>query len=435
MKQDEISILWQRYLDACKKHTEPYFDADEIDALLDSFEEKDDFTHYEPILKLGLRQHPDSSDLKIRQCKFHMHNEEYKKALDLLGGVVEFNDLDTDMIRLECYCALGMYPKVVEYMEELIQSEHPQTTEVFEFLAPVLSDLEMIDEAKEFIQWGLQISPDSMILKDELCYIHEVNGDLEDAINVCNELIDTEPYSYDYWFTLGRLYSLTSDFNNAIDAFDFALTCDDSDEDLKVLKAYCLFMNENYQKALEVYSELADNVDSAIHVKAMKAECYIRLDDFDKAYNELKEVINTRTDETPDPSIYINFIRSCVATDRKSEAVQMLLKAARIFPNNVRILSMLALDYIESGKDELAIQITGKILQRMGQTDYDGEGNADYRKLFEGGKNPALKDILESIAECCKNILEINPHLSLKGKYIPPEDLSREYLSNKNNSN
>ena len=61
-------------------------------------------------------------------------------------------------------------------------------------------------------------------------------------------MIDKNPYSNDYWFTLGRLYSISGDYEKAIEAFDFALTCDDSNEELKILKAYCLYMNENYER-------------------------------------------------------------------------------------------------------------------------------------------------------------------------------------------
>lgn len=32
--------------------------------------------------------------------------------------------------------------------------------------------------------------PDNLILKDELCYNLEVEGDFEHAIRICNELID-----------------------------------------------------------------------------------------------------------------------------------------------------------------------------------------------------------------------------------------------------
>ncbi|MDR1356233.1 MAG: tetratricopeptide repeat protein [Tannerellaceae bacterium] len=437
MKQDEISILWQRYITNSQQGHEPYFDADEIDALLDDFEEKDDYTHYEPILKLGLRLHPDSYELKIRQCRLHVHNEEYEQALDLLECVAKFSDLDADMMRLECYCALDMYNKVVEYMEKLVRDKHPQTKDIFEFLAPVMSDFDMMTEAKSFIHWGLQLFPDDMVLKDELCYLYELDGDYEEAINTCNELIDVEPYSYDYWFTLGRLYSMTNDFDNAIDAFDFALTCDDSDENLKVLKAYCHFMNENYEKALEVYTELIDSEgdkDSAMHIKAMMAECYIKLDDYDRAYMALSEVINIQGGENRDPSVYINFIRVCLQTDRESEAAQILSKAADIFPDNVRILSMLALNHIKNGKEDSAMEITNKILHRLSSFSDENE-DSGLPRLFTENSNIFSAENLKKITKYYKKIFQLNSNVPLKYRYILPENLTKEYLKDKNNSN
>jgi tetratricopeptide (TPR) repeat protein len=434
MKQDDISILWQRYLTACKKGIEPYFDADEIDVILDSFEEKDDFTHYEPLLKLGLRLHPDNSDLKIRQCKFHLYNEEYKQALDLLESIGEVDEQDADMIRLECYCALNMYYKVVERIEDLIEAECEYVEEIFEFLAPILSDLELIDEAKHFIKWGARMFPDNIVLKDELCYLYEMEGDFGQAIDVCNKLIDREPYSYDYWFTLGRLYSLANDFDNAIDAFDFALTCDDSDENLKILKAYCLFMNENYEKALEVYSEITTDEVSIDRIKSLMAECYVKLEDFEQAYRMFKEIIDKQTN-VYDAGIYISFIRCCVETGRKKEASQTLRKAANIFPDNVRVLSLLALNYMEAGKEEMALQITNKILQNLSEMNLDlkdGDGD-EYKKLFDEGKTMFSSENMGKITKYYKTILQFKPDPLTK--YILPEDLTKEYLNDKNNSN
>ena len=36
---------------------------------------------------------------------------------------------------------------------------------------------------------------------------------------------------------------MVGDYEKAIEAFDFALTCDDSDTELKILKAYCLYID------------------------------------------------------------------------------------------------------------------------------------------------------------------------------------------------
>ncbi|MDR1646246.1 MAG: tetratricopeptide repeat protein [Tannerellaceae bacterium] len=434
MNQDEISTLLQRYLAACRKGVEPYFDADELGALLDSLEEKDEVTHYEPLLKLGLRLHPDNPDLKVRKCRYFLYCEEYQKALDYLATLTEIDDEEADMIRLECYCALGKYPQAVEYMEELIKADCDYMEELFEYLTPALSDLEMMGEARHMAEWGLQMFPDNPVLKDELCYLCEVEGDFDKAITLCNELIDQEPYSYDYWFTLGRLYSMTNDFDNAIDAFDFALACDDSDEDLKVLKAYCLFMNENYEKALEVYSEITTNEISANRIKILMAECCIKLDDYEQAYRMLKEIVDEGSDAC-DVGVYISLIRCCVETDRKKEASQVLLDAAGIFPDNVRILSLLALNYLESGREELAMEITGKILQQLNSIHEEHKDDEEYQKFFKDKNTMFSDENLGKIATYYKKILHFNPDALFATKYIPPEDLTKEYLSDKNNSN
>ena len=47
------------------------------------------------------------------------------------------------------------------------------------------------------------------------------------------------------------------------------------------------------------------------------------------------------------PTNYINYIRCCTETERDNEASIMLFKAAQLYPNNVRLLSLLALRYYE----------------------------------------------------------------------------------------
>jgi tetratricopeptide (TPR) repeat protein len=433
MKQeDEVSKLMQRYFAACKNGTEPYFDVDEVDAILEVLEEQEDFTHYAAILALGLRQHPGNTELKVHQCKFLMYKEKYKQALALAESIAEVNNQDVDIIRLECYCTLEQYPKAVEYLEKLAKENCDYLEDLFDFLAPTLIDLEMTDEASDLIKRGLQLFPDNLLLKDEQCYLYELEGNFEEGIRVCNELIDKEPYSYDYWFMLGRLYSLANDFDNAIDAFDFALACDDSDNEPKILKAYCLFMNENYEKALEVYSEIENEDSPTDYLKSLVAECHIKLENYEQAYRILKELI-AQPAEVSDASVYISFIRCCIETERESEASEMLVKAADLFPNNIRILSLLALNYLENGNGEQALQIGAKILRNLSSAQDNRE---DYEKLFEDGESLFPKGVLNQIARYYQELLRM-PQLPLQEqtRYVPPENLIKEYLADKNHNN
>lgn len=480
MKKGEISRLLQRYLDAREEGKVPYFDADEFSDLLDSFEESDDYELFGDVLASGLKLHPDSIDLKIRQCRFYVYNEDYDSALALIDSIAETSNQDLDLLRLECYCMLDQYDKVIEYTEELIAKDCRYLETVFEYTAPLLSDMEMSKEAMDYINRGIVLFPDNLVLKDELAYNMELEGNIDGAIAIYNKLIDKNPYSNDYWFSLGRLYSMKSEFDKAIEAFDFALTCDDSDPELKMLKAYCLYMNENYEKALEVYNEISFDSEVSERIKPLMAECHIKLEDFEGAYAILKDILGKKQIFN-EPAAYINFIRCCTETDREREASKTLMQAVKLFPNNVRILSLLALTYVENGEDKLALETTERLFDILDkESDYLPE---DYESLFHAGQYLYMKGDIETALKYYKKVMDVNPdmpymhlhmamaylakgdmrkfseHFSqttpkelieylensgidfndveqqLIGKHIPPEDLTKEFLNNKDNNN
>lgn len=481
MKKDDISRLLQRFLVAKEEGKEPYFDADEIDELLNSFEESDDYTYYDEVLALGLNLHPASTALQIRKCKQFVYNNDYEEALALMDNIAETDNEELNMLRLECYATMSQYAKVIELTEELIQAGCDYLEDIFEYVAPIFSDFEMIKEARDYIDRGLVLFPDNQVLKNELCYILETEGDILKAIEVCNELIDKNPYSNEYWLTLGRLYSMIGDFDKAIEAFDFALTCDDSDVELKILKAYCLYMNESFEKALEVYTEISSDEETLPRIKPLMAECYIKLENYEKAYELLSDRIYALKPDS-EPSSYINYIRCCVETNRDREASDTLFKAAKLFPSNIRILSLLALTYQENGEDDLAIATADKLFEALNSI--DEHTTEDCETILRAGQYLYMKGESEKALIYYQKVMQLKPdmpylnihtamaYLALGdmkrfGEYfskagpeelkqymveagfneellekaplfrkpIPPEDLATEFLKNKDNSN
>lgn len=482
MKKNNVSGLLQRYLSASRKGKDPYFDADEIEDLLDSFEESDDYTYYDEVLALGLKLHPGSFELKIRQCRQFIYNEDFDSALALIDSIAETDNQDLDMLRVECYASLKNYPKVIEAIETLQERECEYLEELFEYIAPVLNDMNMQSEARDFIDRGLLLFPDNLILKDELCFNLETEGDIPRAIEICNELIDKNPYSTDFWFTLGRLYSMTAEYDKAIEAFDFALTCDETDVELKMLKAYCLYMNESYEKAIEVYEEIADDSLVKERIEPFMAECYIKLDDFEKGYELLCDLL-TETHPEYEPSAYINLIRCCLETNHEEEVEPILQKATQLFPDNIRLLSLLSLSQMDAGKEEEAMLTTDRIFEIIDRQEENNE--TDDESLFRAGQYLYTKGDIDKALKFYNKVWKLNPdrpflhiHLAMAylakgdlkkfgehfqyssaeemldylkaigldtdqlvekfpttGKFIPPEELVKEFLRNKDNNN
>ena len=126
--------MLQHYLSAKEEGKEPYFDADQIDEMLDSFEDSNDYTYFDEVLALGLKLHPGNSALQIKKGRQFAYNEDYESALALLENIAETDNQDLDMLKMECYCSLNQYPKVLEITEELITRDCDYLEEVFEYI-------------------------------------------------------------------------------------------------------------------------------------------------------------------------------------------------------------------------------------------------------------------------------------------------------------
>lgn len=78
---------------------------------------------------------------------------------------------------------------------------------------------------------------------------------IEEAIPLYNQLIDQNPYSAPYWFGLARCHFEDLNFDQAIDACDYALIGDDEFADAYVMKGHCFYQLGNEDAALECYQK------------------------------------------------------------------------------------------------------------------------------------------------------------------------------------
>jgi tetratricopeptide (TPR) repeat protein len=370
----EREHILQRYSEMKNKGLELYFDADEIADLLEHFEIAEDFDQYEKVVKLGQKLHPESMDIKIGECKVHIFHERYDKALKLIEQMGESDTLELTLLKMECLCALDRFGEVINFIETQQRIQPDEELEsLFEYLTSILNEIGKPNEAYNLVTRGLALFPDNMILKEELCCSLDGLGRIPEAIRVCNEMIDTNPYSTDYWYILGRLYVISEDYGKAAEAFDFALTCEESNVEIKILKAFCLFLNENYEKAIEVYLDLlSQKEDVQERVQPMLAECYMRADDFEQAYILFNELLRN-TGFEKELAICKNYIHCCLETEREQEAADVLSMAIDRFPNDLLLVSLQVFVSIIRDEHEKFVDAMRRQLELFYQIGLTGE--------------------------------------------------------------
>jgi tetratricopeptide (TPR) repeat protein len=268
--------------------TKSYFDANEIAELLDYFESESDIAQYEKALDFGLKLHPENPDLKFRTYKLLIFKEQYDEALELIMQTGCDGEGELELLKIECLCALDCYDEVKRIIELKQMQQSEDVEELYEYVASILGEMaDKQSELEELLDEGLALFPDNLALKEEYCYLLEAQGLTVEALHVCNELIDNDPYFPDYWYMAGRLYAEVDDYDKAVESLDFALTCDDSDLEIKIFRAFCLYRNNLFAKAVMAFreifaSEQQDDTDELI--QAIEAEYPVPADFKDVCY-------------------------------------------------------------------------------------------------------------------------------------------------------
>ena len=360
--------ILQRYHDMENSGIGIYFDADEIIELLDYFENIEDFDHFTKVMKIGQQLHPHNIDIKVQICKGYIYNNNFERALALIEQLSDTGNQDLNLMKCECLCALDRYEEMLSCIETIrTDLAADELEELYEYLAHLLRDRYESKNAYDFVQRGLALFPSNVTLKEELCYHLDMHYEMEKAIVVCKELIDSNPYNIDYWYILGRLYSITEEYDKAIDAYDFALICDGSDMEIKILKTFCYYMQENFEKVIEVYKDVFfDGTNFAVD--------YIQLptdfsDQSEQVYLLIKKMVEKYDNLETERSLRFQL------DHLNEEEVNGLLSIADCFPVSLFFLLFNELILMAEGKEN-AINNIEQIIQMIYQ---NGTNNTDFK--------------------------------------------------------
>lgn len=287
----------ERFNEMLEQGTEAYFDADELVELIEHFDDADDREGYTQALALGLRLHPEDPEIRALECRLALYDERYDEALKMIERLRSNgeDDIELDAMELECLYATNRSTEADERLSRFPKNE--QTEEIYEALAAMLADLKRNDEAKRVVIRGLELFPDNISLKEERCYHAERETHWQEALEQCEELIDIDPYSGDYWFMHGRLMAKLGNYDRAVRSLEFALTCNEDDIEAKLLRTYALYASNNFEKAIEAYVELiTDEHFVNEQLRGFTEKYDLEYEDLEKASQEFRRLFGSIPD-------------------------------------------------------------------------------------------------------------------------------------------
>lgn len=324
MKEKDISDLISRYEHMLASGKNIYFDADEFDELAEYFEKDNEIETAKEIVNRGLMIHPDSETLILRHAAHLVFDSNYTAALEFLNKRIQSYNLDSFLLKTECFLHLGLYAEAHVLTKNILEQETDELDIALSELGAIYLDAEYYKEAILYLEKSLAYNNANLDVLNDLAYAYETQSDFESIIRVCEQILDIDPYSFNIWTVLGKSYSIEGEYEKAIDAFDFALTLDDNNISVLKLKIHCLMLSGRYDEAIKILQDITA-IDVQNETLALSLiDCYISVEEYPSALEEIakyEEIFGSST-ESISKRAYIYFLMG--KTDLAVETIGLI---------------------------------------------------------------------------------------------------------------
>ena len=238
-----------------------YFDADEFTIITNHYIQKKNTLEAERAVDLGLSMHQDNSQLMIAKAKVLVASKKYEEAYNYLLSIAEDEtNVDLLLLKFECLIKLNRTIEANPFLEYILKGDLNEE-DYYTFVKEVgylYNDAEIFETAMMLLEKAMKVDNTNMDVLVELAYAYEMSDNIDKAIDITNAIIDLNPYSFDAWVSLGRLYMYNFEYDLSIEAYDFALAIKESDVNVLKLKAITHSENFNYEEELKVLNECID---------------------------------------------------------------------------------------------------------------------------------------------------------------------------------
>lgn len=463
----EIQELIGKFENQLRNDNLSFFDADELNIIIDYYIQHDDLSKIDIIAELAERYHSGSTLYNSIMAKKFLAVQDAINAIKYLNeDNNNTQDPDYHVNLGYCHSLLNNHQKaIVSYKKALDYLDKENCDDIYSSIGVEYMLLKEYDKALHFLKKGLDGCPDisEQYLEITNCYFNLDMSD--DAVEFFKSEIDKNPHNIAAWMSLGNCYLRLHLLEKAVEQYEYALAIDQHYDTAYTNIATIFNELERYQDTIDIVEEaIRNNVKKpllyclygeALHKTGKKLEainCYNKVIEIDENVAEAYAGIAFIFCEEENHQSAIKFLEHAnrlapyntdylfvlVEQHNKLEEYNTSLKYLKeieeLFPYDVNLYISYMEVYIMLDDITNAIKYIEKGLQLLGR-----QAPLLYRMAFinfvQENEELGLLYLEEALGIDCEGVQEFigfDPSFVLNNNNII--DLINEY-KNKNNSN
>ena len=269
-----------------------FFDSNEFENIISYYLENGKINFAKKAIKLGLEQHPDSSNLALFEIEILIFENKLDNAEKLLEGLIlsEPSNEEIYIQKANIYSKKKLHKKAILCLKKILDF-NTDNPEVYSLIGVEYLFLEDFENAKDNFINCLNYDDSDYSALYNIVYCFEILEQNDKAIDYLNTYLDTNPYCEVAWHQLGKQYLIFKNYVKAISAFDFAIISDEYFVGAYIEKGRALEKINKYNEAIENYKLIIALKDESSYPLLRMGICYDKIGNYKKAIQNFNDCV------------------------------------------------------------------------------------------------------------------------------------------------
>lgn len=268
----------------------------ELLELIDYFEQEYLLEQALEICDLGLERFPYSHEFYVQRSRILILNGQEATAMLHLdeAELISPDAIDVLLLRAEALRALALYSEAHQLLEQLkLKHTHKALSDIFFIEALVFEREENYEQMYFALEASLEADSTNVDALHRVWQVAQTCRRHLECMDLLERILEENAYSYQAWHQLGNGWAYLGQYENALEAFDFATVIQDDFWPAWQDRADLCYELQQYAQALPFYRKLETRAQDDPELDLRLAQCLFHTQQVDEAKVYLLKAIRT----------------------------------------------------------------------------------------------------------------------------------------------
>lgn len=292
---DEEKSSLHRYEGMLRHGASCYFDVEEFELIIDYYLlEKGDLTKAMQAIEFADLQHPAVTEIELRRVEILAYEGKISDAILILNRLEKTdNSMMIQLFKARTTTLQGKIKEGIRLFDKLLPDacDDAEKLHILTMAADSLMRQHEYKKALRYLQLAYEELPMQSHILPSIAYCYMQNSDWDNALQFYNKSIDEDTHNPYLWNSLGEVYFSMQRYQDAIEAFDYALLLDEKVDAPYYNKVDALMELDCVDEAIEVLRAYIQQQPQEPEAYCRLGECLEHKSAFDEAKRCYEEAI------------------------------------------------------------------------------------------------------------------------------------------------